>query len=326
MKNVFTVHGDIVRMMVKDQCIVFDTDDLHRVSEFASWRLVRKRTIYAQYQDADKTVRVTLQKFISGSLYVKWINGNCFDFRKENLIHSDKNTQFHSFRNGLECNPCRFEEDRIVLEFKRRKSSIVHEIYIDHEDYPIISGFKWNVANNGYVQTKGKINTPFFKKRISLHRLIMNITELEQVIDHINGNKLDCRKCNLRVSSQSQNCHNSPRMRSGEDVGVAKYHYEAWIAQIGNNSKMISKTFKTYDEALQQRIKWEKEFGHNNDSRKPNPKNGDSLGVIKVVLDKWRARIQINNVGRSKKFKTREEAIAQRKAWEFELNPSGLNK
>jgi len=38
----------------------------------------------------------------------------------------------------------------------------------------------------------------------------------------------------------------------------------------------------------------------------------------------WDARLQVEGIIHRKYFKTYEEALAQRRAWEQELNPSGL--
>jgi hypothetical protein len=59
---------------------------------------------------------------------------------------------------------------------------------IDEEDYDKVCIYKWRLSN-GYA-----IGGP---KTIKLHRFIMN-AENGLMIDHINGNKLDNRKSNLR--------------------------------------------------------------------------------------------------------------------------------
>lgn len=77
---------------------------------------------------------------------------------------------------------------------------------IDDEDYALFSQVSWALNNFGYAihhtTVKGK------SKSYLMHRAIMKAPKGIQV-DHINGNKLDNRKSNLRFCNQSQNRQNS---------------------------------------------------------------------------------------------------------------------
>ena len=48
-----------------------------------------------------------------------------------------------------------------------------------------------------------------------MHRFLMNPPK-GMVVDHINGNGLDNRRCNLRICTQLQNSQNSRRRRPGK--------------------------------------------------------------------------------------------------------------
>ncbi len=76
---------------------------------------------------------------------------------------------------------------------------------IDDRDLISVSKFNWYTSES----KKGK----FYVKRLEspqiyLHRFLMDSPEGKQ-IDHINGNRLDNRKSNLRMVSQTQNNYNS---------------------------------------------------------------------------------------------------------------------
>ena len=73
---------------------------------------------------------------------------------------------------------------------------------ISNEDINKINGHRWTLNNNGYVRTFNK-TTPVY-----LHRLLTDCpNELE--VDHINHNKLDNRRGNLRVVTHSANMQNN---------------------------------------------------------------------------------------------------------------------
>ena len=82
---------------------------------------------------------------------------------------------------------------------------------IDDEDYEKVIGIKWaHNAKTNYIQgTKylGKINGRYKQQTIYLHVFLMGSPEGKHV-DHIDGNKLNNRKENLRVCSRLENNRN----------------------------------------------------------------------------------------------------------------------
>lgn len=86
-------------------------------------------------------------------------------------------------------------------------------------------------------------------KNIYMHRMIL-APERWQVVDHINRNPLDNRRCNLRVCTQSQNATNRPARSSNGFRGVIsmfrnpgwKYHYaKRYRAVVVKHSKAVAK-------------------------------------------------------------------------------------
>lgn len=87
------------------------------------------------------------------------------------------------------------------------------ETYIDIEDIDKISSVTWRFTDNGYIRNN---------KLGRLHRYLMNCPD-DMVVDHINGNKLDNRKCNLRICTHSENNANrKPYGNKNLPKGVVK--------------------------------------------------------------------------------------------------------
>ena len=80
---------------------------------------------------------------------------------------------------------------------------------IDDEDYEEVSKYKWSVSKNSkilYAVTRvGEIGN---KKRVSLHRFIMNYKG-KLYVDHKDGNGLNNCRNNLRLCTNQQNQWNS---------------------------------------------------------------------------------------------------------------------
>lgn len=102
---------------------------------------------------------------------------------------------------------------------------------VDNEDANHVSRFRWYAdpspcavyAKSSQKQSDGS------RKSIFLHRMIMN-AKPGQIVDHLNGNGLDCRKSNLRFATRAQNAWNR-RSTNPFGKGVIK-HGSAFRARI----------------------------------------------------------------------------------------------
>lgn len=77
---------------------------------------------------------------------------------------------------------------------------------VDDEDYEYLSQWKWYCENSGYARRT------FNSVSVLMHVLLMNYPEKGQ-IDHINGNKLDNRRSNLRICSHQENNRNKSKAK-----------------------------------------------------------------------------------------------------------------
>ena len=73
-------------------------------------------------------------------------------------------------------------------------------IFIDDDDY-YLSKYNWYLDKDGYTITSIKIDDKWKNKK--MHRLIMN-EPYEMLIDHIDNNRLNNQKDNLRIVNNTQ--------------------------------------------------------------------------------------------------------------------------
>lgn len=187
--------------------------------------------------------------YIKESIYN--IDGNVFNNRLDNLEIKRRYTLFNEYK---------ILPDYVIGSIPYRNT----EYIIDLDDYEKIKDMCWNLSDNGYIKNCTKT-----KGNITLHRFIMNCKKGE-IVDHINRNRLDNRKENLRIVSISQNNYNQSinSLNTSGIIGVAKTTYstkkyglkERWNAQIGYNGKYISKQYKTKEEAIKWRLQKEAEL------------------------------------------------------------------
>lgn len=122
------------------------------------------------------------------------------------------------------------------------------EFLFSLSDYNKIKDFCWLKHHGGYMLANN-INSD---KLIYLHVLIMNPGKNEEV-DHINGNRLDNRRENLRICTHQQNMMNRGIQKNNTSGVIGVYYsekYSKWHARIKVNGKYIHLGyFNNLDEA-----------------------------------------------------------------------------
>lgn len=114
---------------------------------------------------------------------------------------------------------------------------------VDSEDLPKVQAKNWWFMD-GYAF--GKENG----KHIALHNFLMRPPEGKQV-DHINRDRLDNRRSNLRLCTKAENLRNKCTYKNNLSgfKGVRFYRWnkqEKWVARIRMDGKLIHiGTFKT---------------------------------------------------------------------------------
>ena len=109
---------------------------------------------------------------------------------------------------------------------------------VDDEDYLTISRYKWCFGNNGYaIRSSYKTNS----NHSLMHRMIID-TPKGMLTDHINGDKLDNRRSNLRIATKSENMMNAG-MRTNNKSGFKGVTWsknaKKWASQIMINGRHI---------------------------------------------------------------------------------------
>lgn len=111
---------------------------------------------------------------------------------------------------------------------------------VDDEDFELVSQYKW-YYHQGYAVTHGGQHPNQFT--LSMHRLILNKGfGNRDYTDHINGNKLDNRRANLRICTNAQNCRNrtiNTNNTSGYKGVSWNKANKKWTAYIKLNWKLV---------------------------------------------------------------------------------------
>lgn len=113
------------------------------------------------------------------------------------------------------------------------------EVILDNKWFKILSKKSWTISNGYVVRQSGKQVNGKWRRTGGeiMHRIIAGAVKGE-VIDHINRNPLDNRRCNLRKCSIAENIRNSRRQRSNNKSGYKGVRFHSrlkarpWSARI----------------------------------------------------------------------------------------------
>lgn len=138
---------------------------------------------------------------------------------------------------------------------------------VDDEDFEFLNQFKW-CYHLGYAiryAGGGRKNRRFER----MHRVVNNTPD-ELFTDHINGDKLDNRKSNLRTVDHRANSINR-KIQPNNTSGVRGVYFvkscPGWLASIQVRGKQIHiGYFKNFQDAVNARHKAEKKYFHDVES------------------------------------------------------------
>lgn len=175
-------------------------------------------------------------------------------------------------RHGKVLKRTRFDPNKFIIEgdicrikLYDRNGHEVSEAIIDAEDHEKVKGMKWHRCTNGYVAYM------MGRQWVGLHSVVLN-TSKDKMIDHIDGDGLNCRKINLRKCINQQNSWNQGLRKNNTSGAKGVCWYEQtkkWKAQIrhGHGRKHLgyfkNKTdaIRAYNEAA---VKYHGEFARLN--------------------------------------------------------------
>lgn len=93
--------------------------------------------------------------------------------------------------------------DYAELILRDKSGYELNRTLIDIEDIDLVIKYRWSYHHSGYAVAK------IDGVQVRLHRLVMNVTNPQDIVDHINHNTLDNRKENLRICTSAENGWNS---------------------------------------------------------------------------------------------------------------------
>ena len=162
--------------------------------------------------------------------------------------------QYRKYGYCLDNNPRTKQDLNEIIEYEDYAEIILYDknceevarALIDLDDVDKVKNYKWGLTK-GYVLNK---------TIRELHRFIMNCPD-DKIVDHINHNRLDNRKSNLRICTKSQNAMNVKKRKDNTSgaTGVCwNKKYNNWYAQIVVNTKCVCLGhYNTKEEAIEAR-------------------------------------------------------------------------
>lgn len=173
------------------------------------------------------------KKDILASNLQRGFTQSCGCLRKESTrVRMSKKNEFVKLDAGYE------------FFFSNAHSSFV----VDEEDFLKIKKYCWYLDSNGYVATS--IN----KKKIYLHRFILNC-DSKDIVDHIDRDKSNNKRSNIRIVTITQN--NQNRLARGYNKNSTGLYY---VSITVNKKRIYLGQYKTKKEAREARILAEKEY------------------------------------------------------------------
>jgi len=146
------------------------------------------------------------------------------------------------------CNRCRitaYKSGRLLTQWTASPFPFMKSIpglKVDSQDEHLVGAYAWYVSNTGYL-----VATDYSERgqeTISLHRLILNVKR-DQIIDHVDGDRLNNTRANLRIASRRLNRLNTTKAKGVRVTTSGKFEVRVGQQSFGS--------YATEEEALKVR-------------------------------------------------------------------------
>lgn len=132
---------------------------------------------------------------------------------------------------------------------------------VDDADFDLISSFTWSAQGGNkrwYARRHAEVSPGVWHGVVYMHRMVLEAALGRPIptkvqVDHINGDGLDNRRCNLREATSSQNIRNRvlrERGASSRFLGVA-WHRRDLVWQAAIKDRGVSRHLGSYSSELE---------------------------------------------------------------------------
>lgn len=122
----------------------------------------------------------------------------------------------------------------VLIPLRARDGSVKAYTIVDAADADWVNQWHWGLTNNGYAQRGTLIGG--VRRSHRLHRELLGLVKGDGLeVDHINRDRLDNRRSNLRVVTRRENAQNMSSQRKSTSPHRGVWwgkHVNKWIAQI----------------------------------------------------------------------------------------------
>jgi hypothetical protein len=155
------------------------------------------------------------------------------EFASEEIaINERKKAEIEKYGAAFDDCEIKIDGDIAFVPLWTRGGKVCAVSKIDAQSVPLVSSSRWCVVNSGYAVAR------VGREYVYMHRVIFNDASSE-VVDHINGDRLDNRLANLRPCTQFQNSKNLciKKNNSSGHAGISKAPKGRWRARIMHERK-----------------------------------------------------------------------------------------
>ena len=135
--------------------------------------------------------------------------------------------------------------DAVMEIIIKSKSAVAVTKYLT-SDIDLIKSYNWHFS---LAYAKTSINGG----SVGMHRIIMGVTDPRMVVDHINQDKLDNRRTNLRIVTRGANNQNRTKTLTAESTskykGVTKRTFKKSCLFVASCGRFYTQSFKNEDDA-----------------------------------------------------------------------------